>query len=58
VHRGAAFPVTQAAEMAHKITAFQTDPEYYQSICNICKTYVTQNLGATETILMQMNNEQ
>jgi len=53
VHRGAAFPITHAAEMIKKIDLFQTDPEYYQSICNICKTYVAQNLGATDKILMQ-----
>jgi len=53
VHRGAAFPVTQFSEIAQKIETFQNNPAYYQTICNICKSYVAQNLGATEKILMQ-----
>ena len=56
VHRGAAFSVTQAVEMEKKIAAFQTDPAYYNTICNICKTYVSQNLGATDKILDIIKN--
>ena len=56
VHRGAAFPITQAAEIAQKITEFQINPAYYQSICTICKSYVAQNLGATDKILEIIKN--
>jgi len=51
IQNGAAFPITQAAEMAQKIVHFETDPSSYQATCEICKTYIAQNLGATDTIL-------
>ena len=50
VSQGAAFSVTQVEEMYQKILNFETNPAYYQATCKICKTYVTQNLGATDKI--------
>jgi len=51
VKSGAAFSVTNANEVAEKLYAFEADLSYYRSICEICKDYVIQNLGASERIL-------
>jgi len=50
VQRGAACSITHADEMVQKLRCFKNDPSCYQAICETCKTYITQNLGATNKI--------
>jgi len=55
VEKGAAFPVTNANEMMQKVKYFEQNPSYYHTICEICKNYIAQNLGATDKIMLTNN---
>jgi 3-deoxy-D-manno-octulosonic-acid transferase len=50
VEQGAAFSVTNVNAMNEKLNDFEKEPLSYQAICNICKKYIIQNLGATNKI--------
>ena len=54
VENGAAFPIIHAAKMAQKLIDFENNPKFYHNICEICKNYVIQNLGATDKILFSI----
>jgi 3-deoxy-D-manno-octulosonic-acid transferase len=51
VENGGAFSIKNADEMAQKIQSFENEPLSYHAICEICKNYVAQNLGATGKII-------
>ena len=51
VNRGCAFPIRNADEMMQEIRLFSEDEKKYQAICNTCRAFVVQNLGACERIL-------
>lgn len=51
VNRGCAFSIHNADEMMHEIQLFSADEKKYQAICNTCRAFVVQNLGACERIL-------
>ncbi len=55
VEKGAAFPVKNAEEMTTELTCFEENPHFYNATCEICKKYVTQNLGATDKIIKILN---
>jgi len=48
---GAAFSVNNAKEMEGKIEQFENNSLFYLNCCEICKSYVAQNLGATDKIV-------
>jgi len=54
VKKGAAFPVTRAEEITQKILFFEENPVQYASICDVCKNYISQNLGATHKIMAEL----
>jgi 3-deoxy-D-manno-octulosonic-acid transferase len=54
VERGAAFSIKNADEMAQKMLFFEENPASYQNICEICRKYVAQNLGATDKIMSEL----
>ena len=56
VKNGAAFPLSHADEMAEKIRSFENEPSSYMATCQLCKTYIAQNLGATEKIFTIINH--
>jgi len=51
VEKGAAFPVSDAAQMKNKIDHFEKNPSDYHATCEICKKYIVDNLGATQKII-------
>ena len=51
VRRGGAFSIHTSAEMTERMAQFETDPDFYQKTCQICKDYVTENLGSCDKIL-------
>lgn len=51
VNRHCAFPIQCADEMLHEIQLFAEDEGKYQVVCNTCRAFVVQNLGACERIL-------
>jgi len=54
VERGAAFSIKNANEMAQKVFYFEENPTSYYTVCEICKNYVVQNLGATDKIMSEL----
>ena len=51
VSRGGAFSIQCAEAMIEKIELFAQQPEQYQSVCAICRTFVQENLGAVDKIM-------
>jgi 3-deoxy-D-manno-octulosonic-acid transferase len=54
VARGAAFSIKTAGEIENKLGYFENNLDCYQTCCEICREYVTQNLGATDKILKNL----
>ena len=51
VKLGAAFSISTSDEMLKIINQFEAQQEFYETVCTLCKNYITQNLGATERII-------
>jgi 3-deoxy-D-manno-octulosonic-acid transferase len=51
VKLGGAFSIHRTEEITQKLLFFENNPSSYQATCNICKNYITQNLGATDKIV-------
>jgi len=54
VAKGAAFPVSDATQMANEIQQFENNSSYYHHVCEICKKYIIENIGATERIISKL----
>jgi 3-deoxy-D-manno-octulosonic-acid transferase len=54
VKNGGAFPVKNAAEMAKQMIHFEENPASFYTVCEICKNYIAQNLGATNKIISEL----
>lgn len=50
VQLGGAFTIRSAEEMNEVMLHFENDSNYYLSVCNICKQFVNDNLGAVDII--------
>ncbi|MCL2167526.1 MAG: 3-deoxy-D-manno-octulosonic acid transferase [Lentimicrobiaceae bacterium] len=50
IERGGAFSIIKANDMAQKLFEFSKNQILYKNVCDICKKYVADNLGATEKI--------
>ena len=51
VSRGGAFSIQTAEEMTTRIQQFSAQPEQYGAVCDICRTFVQENLGAVDKIM-------
>jgi len=51
VRRKGAFSIRTADEMSDRIAQFETDTEFYQNTCQICKDFVAENLGSCDKIM-------
>ena len=51
VRRKGAFSICTADEMSDRIAQFETDTEFYQNTCQICKDFVAENLGSCDKIM-------
>ena len=58
VEKGAAFPITNANEMMQKVNCFEENPSLYYTVCEVCKNYIAQNLGATDKIMFSQTSFQ
>jgi 3-deoxy-D-manno-octulosonic-acid transferase len=54
VEKNAAFSIINDLDMAEKIIYFEENPDSHTTVCEICKNYVSQNLGATSKILSEL----
>jgi len=54
VKTGGAFSIKNAGEMMQKVHCFEENPSTYEAVCEICKNYVAQNLGATDKIIKNL----
>lgn len=50
VQEKGAFSIKNSREMAEIIHQFESDPQYYEQTCNICRGYVEANAGACDKI--------
>ena len=53
VSRGGAFSIQTAEEMTTRIQQFNAQPEQYGAVCDICRTFVQENLGAVDKIMAE-----
>ena len=53
VSRGGAFSVLTADEMTTRIQQFSAQPEQYRAVCDICRQFVEENLGAVDKIMAE-----
>ncbi len=53
VSRGGAFSIQTAEEMTTHIQQFSAQPEQYGAVCDICRTFVQENLGAVDKIMAE-----
>ncbi|MBR0076951.1 MAG: 3-deoxy-D-manno-octulosonic acid transferase [Bacteroidales bacterium] len=51
VRRKGAFSIRTTSEMSDRIAQFETDTEFYQNTCQICKDFVAENLGSCDKIM-------
>lgn len=51
VRRKGAFSIRTAAEMSDRIAQFESDTEFYENTCQICKNFVAENLGSCDKIM-------
>lgn len=51
VSRGGAFSIQTAEEMTTRIQQFSALPEQYRAVCDICRQFVEENLGAVDKIM-------
>jgi len=56
VEQGGAFTVKSAEQMRELLDALLYDAQKYQSAASRCKTYMTENTGATEKIMAGIRN--
>jgi 3-deoxy-D-manno-octulosonic-acid transferase len=54
VENGGAFSIKNAEEMGQRVRCFEENPSTYEAVCEICKNYVAQNLGATDKIMSEL----
>lgn len=54
VRRGGAFSIRTPEEMADRMSQFETDNNFYQNTCQICKDFVAENLGSCDKILKHL----
>jgi 3-deoxy-D-manno-octulosonic-acid transferase len=50
VRLGGAFSIHNSAEMNHLALKLDSDTEYYNNVCTICKKFVQNNIGASDKI--------
>ena len=53
VSRGGAFSIQTAEEMTTRIQQFSAQPEQYRAVCDICRQFVEENLGAVDKIMAE-----
>jgi len=53
---GGAFAISDANEFKKKMEFFLSDPFVIKIASEICKTFIKQNIGATETIIQNINS--
>lgn len=51
VRRKGAFSIRTSDEMSDHIAQFETDTEFYQNTCQVCKDFVAENLGSCDKIM-------
>jgi 3-deoxy-D-manno-octulosonic-acid transferase len=51
VELGAAFSIKNENEIAQQLNYFEENPSSYLKVCETCKKYVAQNIGATDKIM-------
>ncbi len=51
VRRKGAFSICTADEMSDRIAQFESDTEFYENTCQICKNFVAENLGSCDKIM-------
>ena len=51
VSRKGAFSIRTADEMSDRIAQFDSDADFYQTTCHICKDFVAENLGSCDKIM-------
>jgi len=56
ISKGAAFSVKTTAELMKTVSKLLSDTEYYSKISGICRSYVDQNIGATDKIFQGIIN--
>ena len=56
VEQGGAFTVKSAEQISELLDALLYDEQKYQSAASRCKTYMTENTGATEKIMAGLRN--
>ena len=54
VQMGGAFSIKKPEDMIQKICSFEYDAQFYRHTCEICKSYVAKNLGATDKIMVEL----
>ncbi|MCL2289714.1 MAG: 3-deoxy-D-manno-octulosonic acid transferase [Bacteroidetes bacterium] len=54
VESGGAFSVKNAEEMTQKMCHLEKKTSFYDAVCEICRKYVAQNLGATDKIMSEL----
>ncbi|MBO4645996.1 MAG: 3-deoxy-D-manno-octulosonic acid transferase [Bacteroidales bacterium] len=55
--RQGAFPINQAEEMLEILLRFDEEPDFYHCTCQICSTYVEENLGACDKIMQVLSQQ-
>lgn len=54
VHRKGAFSIQNADEMRNIMFRFENEPDFYYHTCEICNSFVQDNLGAVDKIIDQL----
>lgn len=54
VNRKGAFSIQNAEEMRQIMLRFEKDPDFYRRTCEICNSFVQDNLGAVDKIIAQL----
>jgi 3-deoxy-D-manno-octulosonic-acid transferase len=55
VKLGGAFPIRTAEELYVILRKFEEVPDYYQTVCEICRDFIGCNLGSSEVIFEKLN---
>ena len=56
VQKGFAFPVTTAGELYRLFSPFQKDPQRHLELSGRIRTFMQQNIGATERVMAAIRN--
>lgn len=56
VRRQGGFSIQNADEMRRIMEKFRCEPDFYQKTCQICSSFVKENLGACDKILAVIND--